>query len=71
LVVIDAINRQLSSYAQHVGQIVYLGRWIKRSDWISLSIPKAGSQEFNERVKAGSDSLPGTTSAKAIMPNKG
>ena len=56
LLVIDAINRQLSHYAQHVGQIVYLGRWIKGNNWNSLSIPRAGSQEFNERIKANNHS---------------
>lgn len=40
LVVVDAINRQLAHYSYHVGQIVYLGRWMKEADWQSLSIPK-------------------------------
>ncbi len=40
LVVVDAINRQLAHYSYHVGQIVYLGRWIKGNVWQSLSIPK-------------------------------
>ena len=68
LLVIDAINRQLSHYAQHVGQIVYLGRWIKGSDWISLSISKAGSQEFNERMKAEGHAHPSTNSAARRAP---
>ena len=71
LLVIDAINRQLSHYAQHVGQIVYLGRWIKGSGWTSLSIPKAGSQEFNERMKAERDQDGPTTSAEVTAPHKG
>ncbi len=29
LTVIDAINRQMAHYSYHVGQIVYLGRWMK------------------------------------------
>lgn len=40
LIVVDAINRQLAHYSYHVGQIVYLGRWMKDSNWKSLSIPK-------------------------------
>jgi hypothetical protein len=40
LTVIDAINRQLAHYSYHVGQIVYLGRWMKKDEWKSLSIPK-------------------------------
>ncbi|HWJ27973.1 MAG TPA: DUF1572 family protein [Flavisolibacter sp.] len=40
LTVIDAINRQLGHYSYHVGQIVYLGKWLKEGEWTSLSIPK-------------------------------
>jgi uncharacterized damage-inducible protein DinB len=40
LTVIDAINRQLGHYSYHVGQIVYLGKWLKGGEWTSLSIPK-------------------------------
>ncbi|HEV7621448.1 MAG TPA: DUF1572 family protein, partial [Flavisolibacter sp.] len=40
LIVIDAIIRQMAHYSYHVGQIVYLGRWLKGPEWVSLSIPK-------------------------------
>jgi len=40
LIVVDAINRQLAHYSSHVGQIVYLGKWIRGNQWTSLSIPK-------------------------------
>jgi hypothetical protein len=43
----DAINRQLAHYAYHIGQIVYVGRMIKNSEWTSLSIPKGQSAAFN------------------------
>lgn len=49
--VIDAINRQMAHYSYHVGQIVYLGRWIKQNEWISLSVPKNKSKEFNGQMK--------------------
>jgi hypothetical protein len=49
--VVDAINRQMAHYSYHVGQIVYLGRWIKQSEWKSLSIPKNKSKEFNQRMQ--------------------
>lgn len=45
--VIEAINRQLAHYANHVGQIVLLGKMIKGDQWISLSITKGGSEAFN------------------------
>ena len=51
LLVIDAINRQLAHYSYHVGQIVYVGRWIKDGEWQSLSIPKGGSKVYNEGLK--------------------
>lgn len=50
--VIDAINRQLSHVPHHVGQIVYIGKMIKKDNWQSLSIPKGHSQDFN-REKFG------------------
>ncbi len=45
----EAINRQLAHYAYHVGQIVYLGRMLKGSNWQSLSIPKGESKTFNKQ----------------------
>ena len=46
--VMEAINRQLTHYAYHVGQIVFLGKMICNEDWKSLSIPKGNSKQFNE-----------------------
>ncbi|PCJ81676.1 MAG: hypothetical protein COA49_03975 [Bacteroidetes bacterium] len=43
----EAINRQLAHYPYHIGQIVFIGKMISK-DWKSLSIPKGGSDEFNE-----------------------
>ena len=45
--VIQAINRQLAHYAYHVGQIVYLAKHFKSSEWQSLSVPRNRSSEFN------------------------
>lgn len=47
--VVEAINRQLAHYAYHVGQIVFLGKMLKGTDWTSLSIPKGKSAEFNQK----------------------
>lgn len=46
--VTEAINRQLSHYSYHIGQIVFLGKLIKMSNWQSLSIPKGKSSEYNK-----------------------
>ena len=45
--VLEAINRQLTHCAYHVGQIVYLSRHFAGANWKSLSIPKAESDGFN------------------------
>ena len=49
LTVIDAIIRQLAHYPYHVGQIVYLGRMIRKEEWENLSIPPGGSDEYNKK----------------------
>ncbi|GAA4810399.1 DUF1572 family protein [Litoribaculum gwangyangense] len=46
--VLEAINRQVSHYAYHVGQIVFLGKLLKGKKWQSLSIPKDFSSKFNQ-----------------------
>ena len=49
--VVDAINRQFAHYSYHVGQIVYLGRWIRQGEWKSLSIAKNKSTEYNQKMQ--------------------
>ena len=44
LIVIDAINRQLAHYSSHVGQIIYIAKWIRNQEWQSLSIPKGSKK---------------------------
>jgi hypothetical protein len=51
--VMQAINRQLMHYAQHVGQIMLLARHFAGDHWQSLSVPRNQSAEFNRRVAAG------------------
>lgn len=51
LTVVDAINRQLAHYPYHVGQIVYLARMIRGNEWVSLSIPKGNSAQFNQDME--------------------
>ncbi len=38
--VVQAINRQLTHYAYHIGQIVFLAKHFRSSKWQSLSIPR-------------------------------
>ena len=48
LTVIDAMNRSFAHTVYHVGQIVYAAKILKNEDWISLTIPKNKSNEFNK-----------------------
>ncbi len=45
--ILEAINRQLSHYPYHIGQIVFIGKMLSDKNWNSLSIPKGGSKEYN------------------------
>ena len=45
--VVDAINRGLAHSAYHIGQIVFIGKMINNTKWVSLSIPKGDSKIFN------------------------
>ena len=38
--VVDAINRQLTHYAAHVGQIIYIAKIVGKGEWQTLSIPR-------------------------------
>jgi len=46
--VLQAVNRQIAHYAAHIGQIVFLAKHLKCSDWKTLSIPRGKSEEFNQ-----------------------
>jgi uncharacterized damage-inducible protein DinB len=48
--VIDALLRQLSHHAYHVGQIVQLSRYLAKANWKVLTIPRGGSQHFNQKM---------------------
>jgi hypothetical protein len=51
--VMQAINRQIAHYAYHVGQIVYLAKHFSPGRWVSLSVPRGKSADFNHRVMSG------------------
>lgn len=46
--VTEAINRQLTHYPYHVGQIVFIGKMILNDNWQSLSIPRNQSKKYND-----------------------
>jgi hypothetical protein len=45
--VMEAIQRQLTHYAYHIGQIVFLARHAAGERWHSLSIPRGQSKTFD------------------------
>src|ERR1700683_3919297 len=51
--VMQAINRQMAHYANHVGQIVLLAKHFAHDRWQSLTVPRNRSTEFNRKVAAG------------------
>jgi hypothetical protein len=51
--VMQAINRQIAHYAQHIGQIVFLAKHLAGPNWKALTIPRNKSAEFNRQVLAG------------------
>jgi hypothetical protein len=44
--VLQAVNRQIAHYAQHVGQMVFLAKHLRSSEWKTLSVPRGKSEEF-------------------------
>ena len=46
--VVEAINRQLTHCAYHVGQIVFLAKHHRCTDWQTVSVPRNRSADFNE-----------------------
>jgi hypothetical protein len=45
--IMQAINRSLMHTAYHIGQILYVGKHLRGTEWTILSIPKGKSAEFN------------------------
>jgi hypothetical protein len=50
LLVYDALLRQLAHYPYHAGQIIYIGKLIKDSQWQTLSIAKGASNAYNKKM---------------------
>ena len=50
--VVEAVNRQLTHYGEHVGQIIFLAKHLKSSEWKTLSIPRGQSEAVNKKMEA-------------------
>jgi Protein of unknown function (DUF1572) len=44
--VLQAINRQIAHYAGHIGQIIFLAKHLRSSEWKTLSIPRGKSEDY-------------------------
>jgi hypothetical protein len=45
--VLEAINRQLTHYAYHVGQIVFIAKHLAGERWKTLSVPRGRSRDYD------------------------
>lgn len=50
--VVEAMNRQLTHYPYHIGQLVFLAKHLRASEWKTLSVPRNRSAEFNAFLAA-------------------
>jgi hypothetical protein len=51
----EAINRQLTHYSYHIGQIAFLAKHFRSKDWKTLSVPKNKSNDFNNFMSQNPD----------------
>jgi hypothetical protein len=58
--IVQAINRQLTHYAYHIGQIAFLAKHFRSAEWQSLSIPRNRSAEFNQYLDGKSSNASAT-----------
>jgi hypothetical protein len=45
--IVEAINRQMAHYPMHIGQIVFLAKHLRSTEWKTLSVPRGRSAQFN------------------------
>jgi hypothetical protein len=48
--IVQAINRQLTHYSYHIGQIVFLAKHLKSAEWKTLSVARNRSEEFRQEM---------------------
>jgi hypothetical protein len=53
--VVKAMNRSLAHTAYHVGQITFLAKHFRASEWKTLSVPRGQSGEFNAFLAENKD----------------
>lgn len=66
--VLKAMNRQLTHYAGHVGQIVLLAKHATGERWQTLSVPRGASEDFNRKMREKGPSEGGGVGRTAGKP---
>ncbi|MFZ0137924.1 MAG: DUF1572 family protein [Candidatus Sulfotelmatobacter sp.] len=56
--VLQAVSRQIAHYAQHTGQIVFLAKHLRSSEWKTLSIPRGKSEDYKTAAPKSDRGLP-------------
>lgn len=51
--VLQAFNRALAHYAQHIGQLVFVAKYLRGTQWQTLSIPRGKSEEYKRKNPKG------------------
>lgn len=51
MTVMEAIQRSLIHFSNHLGQIIYIGKQLKDKDWQTLSIPRGQSKTYKPGQK--------------------
>jgi len=65
--IVQAINRQMTHYAYHIGQIVFLAKHFRSAEWKSLSVPRNRSAEFNAYLKTNAGPADKEQQLDAVM----
>jgi hypothetical protein len=50
--VLQALNRALAHHASHVGQIIFLAKHLRSTEWKTLSVPRGKSEEYDAQKAA-------------------
>jgi len=56
--VLQAVNRQVAHYAYHTGQIIFLAKHLRSSEWKTLSIPRGKSENYKTAAPKSNRGLP-------------
>ncbi len=68
--VVKAMNRALAHTAYHVGQIAFLAKHFRSSDWKTLSVPRGQSGEFNAYLAENKDKIHYLEATQAFTEGK-